>query len=149
LQMADYEQAERDMDRALAILESTREPDDSDTARVLNNLGNLYLLKKDFDRAESIEQRALTIEERLRGPGHPALVFPLLNLGRIPHERPVGRDLEGALDMYQRALTILEESAGPRQLMVGTLVNNIANVHKAKGDYDTPLDLYRRALEIG
>jgi len=147
IQMADFEQAERELDRGLTILERTRDPNDPETARILTNLGNLYLRRKEFGRADSIEQRALTMYEALDGPEAPSLVFPLLNLGRIAHERPTGRDLDRALQMYQRGLAIAEKAA-PRELNVAIFINNMANVYKAKHDYDTPLDLYRRVLRI-
>jgi len=148
VQMADFEQAERELERALAILESTVNPNDRGVARALNNLGNTYLTKKDYERAELLEQRALTMYEKLDGPENRSLVYPLLNLGRIAHERLLGRDLGRALEMYSRALRILEKSAGTEQLTVGVLLNNMANVYKAKRDYDTPLALYQRALNI-
>src|SRR5262245_11930680 len=86
--------------------------------------------------------------EELEGLDSPLLVYPLLNLGRIAHERLVGRGLPRALEMYSRALSSLEKSAVPEHLTVGMLLNNMANVYKARRDYDTPLPLYQRVLNI-
>jgi len=145
--LRDLDQAEHGLQRALTIAEKILEPDDPLMAKVLNNLGHLYVVKKDYERAEMFAQRALTIYEKSLGPEHPDVAYPLINLGRIAHERK-DKDYARSLALYQRALRIREQAIGRDDIDVAGLINNIANIHKAKGEYAKALQMYQRVLEI-
>ena len=148
LYLGDMEQAEHDLQRALTIAEKTLDPDDLLLGKVLNNLANLCVFKKDYERAEIFGRRALAIYEKSLGPDHPDVAYPLLNLGRVAHERK-DKDYAQALEMYRRALAIREQAIGREDLDVAGLVNNIANIHKARGEYAKALEMYQRVLDIG
>ena len=142
--MGDLAQAARDDKRALAIAERTLGPDDLLTARVLNNLGDLYR-RNDAQRGEPLLERALAIYEKTLGADHPFVADTLQNLGIIARER---KDYERALEMYQRALAIREKALGAEHPNVAALINNIANLHHARGDYAKELELQARVLSV-
>ncbi len=60
-------------EKGLTIVEKTLEPDDRIITQALNNLGNLYLIKKDYERSETFLLRALAIYEKSFGAEHPVL----------------------------------------------------------------------------
>jgi CHAT domain-containing protein/Flp pilus assembly protein TadD len=145
--LGDFEQANRDLQRALSIAETTLEPDDPLLGRIYNNFAHFYVVKKDYERAETFAQTALKIYEKSLGPDHPDLTYPLINLGRIAHERKQ-KNYARSLEMYGRALAIREHALGRDDIDVAGLINNIANIHKATGDYAKALEMYQRALRI-
>jgi CHAT domain-containing protein len=142
--MGDLAQAEREDERALAIAEQTLGPDDLLTARVLNNLGDLFR-RTDSRRGEPLLERALAIYEKTLGAEHPFVADTLQNLGIIARER---KDYARALEMYQRALAIREKALGAEHPNVAALINNIANLHHARGDYAKELELQARVLGV-
>jgi tetratricopeptide (TPR) repeat protein len=50
--------------------------------------------------------------------------------------------------MYRRALAIREQALGREDVDVAALINNIANIHKANGDYAKALEMYQHVLNI-
>ena len=54
-----------------------------DTATSLNNLAALYDRQGQYEQAESLYQRALTIREQQLGPLHPDTAQSLNNLGEL------------------------------------------------------------------
>src|SRR6476619_3133573 len=65
-------------ERALEIGERRLGAEHVGVALVLNNLGEVYYDKGDYDRAESLYKRALAIWERAEDPESPK-ILPLLN----------------------------------------------------------------------
>ncbi len=76
---------------------------------VLNNLGLLAIDSLEFNSAESLLNRSLTIAERLYGKQHSVVAFPLANLGRLNFER--GRYLQAEAQL-RRSLEIREVALG-------------------------------------
>ena len=69
--------------RALEIRERVLEPENLEIATSLNLLAEVYRLKGDFARAESMNQRALHIRERAQGPDHLDVGTTLINLALV------------------------------------------------------------------
>jgi tetratricopeptide (TPR) repeat protein len=65
--------------------------------------------KRDFEGARKNYERALAIDEEVRGSNHPNVAISLSNLGDVL--LALG-DIEGARDNYQRALRIFREVLG-------------------------------------
>ncbi|WP_438035765.1 tetratricopeptide repeat protein [Sorangium sp. So ce204] len=58
------------------------------------------------------------------------------------------RRFDSAIPLAERALTILEKALGRDHPDVATVLNNLAELYRAKGDYATAEPLYQRALTI-
>ena len=54
----DFEAALQQLQRAHAIADKTLQPDDFLSIALINNLGNLYLDRDDYDRAEPLIEQA-------------------------------------------------------------------------------------------
>ena len=97
-------------EETLKATERTSGPEHPDTATDLQFLGSLYIMQKDFTKAEPLFKRALAIREKVLGPNHPevaeslmALVFVYLGKGQLSKAGPLS----------ERALSIREKAFRP------------------------------------
>src|SRR5207245_9619326 len=98
----DLTRAEHEFERVITIIEKNFGADSLSLATPLNNLGELYNSRKEYDRAEPLLQRAVEIREKKLGPDSTELAMPLQNLGLIAQEKR--KDYPRALDLYWRAV---------------------------------------------
>src|SRR5260221_1072341 len=91
-------------EQALSISERALGPEHPDTARILNNLAELYTTHGQYAKAEPLTKRAVEIVEKRLGPDHPDLAMCLNNLALL--FQATGR-LEEAEPLSRRHLTIL------------------------------------------
>jgi CHAT domain-containing protein len=143
---ADLAKAEDELQRAAAIDERMLEADDYRTLRALNNLGVLYNSRGEFARAEPILQHVVDAVQKALGPDSTELAMPLWNLALILQE--YHKDFPRALDLYTRALALLERSKGPEHPDVGSVLNNTANIYKSLGDYRRAIEMHTRVHEM-
>jgi CHAT domain-containing protein len=142
----DLARAEQTTGRALAIADKVIAPDDFLLVQVLNNLGQIYSANRDYARAEPLLSRSLEIAEKKFGSESYTLSMQLQNLGLIAHE--YRKDYPRALQLYWRAEKILEKSVGPESPDAAGILNNIANIYKARGEYAKALELHQRVHAI-
>ena len=140
-----YKEAERALNRALAIRKKVLGPEHPDVAQSLNNLAVLYNCQGEYAEAEPFCQRALEILEKVLGPEHTDVATSLNILAELYREQ--GRYVE-AEPLYQRALTIREKVLGPEHPDVATSLNNLAVFYDKHAKYQMAEPLYWRAFEI-
>jgi tetratricopeptide (TPR) repeat protein len=143
---AEFVEAKRELERALAIDERAFGPDHPTVAIRVNNLGNVLRDLGDLAGARARFERALAIDERAFGPDHPDVAIDVNNLGSVL--RDLG-DLAGARARFERALAIDERAFGPDHSAVARDVNNLGNVLQDLGDLAGARARYERALAIG
>lgn len=152
----------------------------SQTARILNNLGNVFEAQGDYDSAVKNYLRAL----RYYNPNIDSLDFALgyINLGkmffnlenylqakeffqtalkfsnnRMLNEQAIinncmgsiyftQNNMEAALMLFNKALTFSESINDKRNYAI--ILNNIAEVHRTRGNYSDALKYYEQAQEI-
>ena len=119
---AEYSQARRMQERALAIREATFGPHHPEVAIILNNLGSVLKDQGDLDGAKALLERALAIDEAAFGPNHPYIAIDLNNLGLV---LVLQGDLDGAKPLYERALQIFREFLGDDHPSTKTTQNNL------------------------
>jgi tetratricopeptide (TPR) repeat protein len=141
---AKYAEAEAEHKRALAILERA-DPRSRDVATALTNLANVYNTVGKYDAAESLQRRALEIQERLLGPDHPEVAFSLNALATLSYNL---ERYEKAEELFRRVLAVLEKVQGKDHPDIAVALNNLANVAQARGDYATAEVCFLRAIEI-
>ncbi|MFN7976076.1 MAG: sigma 54-interacting transcriptional regulator [Acidobacteriota bacterium] len=115
---------------------------DPERARViLNNLGNVYWKRGDWNRAREHYETALVLSERighLSGIASAANNMALISFGR--------GDWDAAIGGFERSLAIkskLGESAG-----VAVGLNNLAETYERVGRWREARESYERALEL-
>jgi tetratricopeptide (TPR) repeat protein len=114
-------------------------------AGLTTDLGSLYLTKGDYAKAEPLFQRALEINEKVKGTEHQDVALLLNELGVLYYRQ---RSYAKAELSHQRALVIYEKALGAEHPDTATSLNNLARLYQIKGDYARAEPLFQRALAI-
>ncbi len=110
-------------------------------AAILRTEGELYRMRRDYDRAMGLYRSALAIAESL---GSGADMADALNsIGNIYNDRS---QYEQALEHYRRALRLCEELGD--KIGQAVIVNNIGSIYNDRSEYGQALEHYRRAFRI-
>ena len=115
------------------------------TARLMNELGQLFKAKARLSEAEPLMRRALAIGEANHGPDRPEVAASLNNLAQLLHDT---NRLAEAEPLIRRALAIGEASYGPDHPDVAIRLNNLALLCRATNRLAEAEPLMRRALAI-
>ncbi|WP_207896429.1 tetratricopeptide repeat protein [Nitrosomonas sp. Nm84] len=91
------------------------------TARLMNQMGLMYLTKSLYREAEPLMRRALAIDEASFGEDHPNVASVLNNLAQL---LKATNRLADAEPLMRRALVILIESVGAEHPYSRTVMNN-------------------------
>ena len=138
-----FSEAEQLYKRVLVISET--DSDDTSLGRSLSNLAVLYDAQGRYGEAEPLYERALAIYEKMLGPDHPQIAYPInnlavlyVNMGRYPD----------AERLYKRALAIREKALGPDHIDTAETLNKLAELYSAQSRFSDAEHLYNRALAI-
>jgi tetratricopeptide (TPR) repeat protein len=107
----------------------------------IGNIGNVYRIKGELDKALEYYEKALKINEELGIKEGMAI-----DLGNIGSVYGIKGELEEALDYYEKALE-LNEDLGRKEGMVVAL-GNIGIVYQTRGELEKALEYYEKALEL-
>jgi CHAT domain-containing protein/tetratricopeptide (TPR) repeat protein len=125
-----------------ALLRQQMFKEDLATAGILQNLGNLAVMQGDFAAAESYQQRALRIRQRVN-PGAQSHGMSLVALGELAHRRG---DFTRAESLYRQALKMFG-TADERAADVRVALRRFAELELDRGNLDAALTLARRGVE--
>jgi tetratricopeptide (TPR) repeat protein len=142
---ARYSEAQRLLERALAIRERALGPEHLDVADSLTKQGVLFVHEAQYAAALALFERVLAIRERALGPEHADFAETLNNLAFVAELQ--GRDAD-AETLHKRALAIRERALGPAHPDVAISLNNVAIMCRKKARYDEAEPLYLQALSI-
>jgi CHAT domain-containing protein/Tfp pilus assembly protein PilF len=115
-------------------------------AETLDELGTIFLQRRNLQRAEAYFRQALDIREKL-APDSLVLARSLSHLGTVIRY-PRGGDLATAEQYYNQALSIQNKRA-PGSLDVASTLTNLGIIAWQRGDLMTAEKDLRQALEIG
>jgi tetratricopeptide (TPR) repeat protein len=138
-QIGRLAQAKTKYERVIELAEAQGEP--VWKARSLNNLGNDYKTRGDFEEAEKAYTGSLEIFRQLGDGEGVADVYS--NLGDLFQAQEI---LDKAAAMYGESLQ-LKEQLGSQEGMAD-LFGSLGNVYKAQKDLDKAEAMHRRSLEI-
>jgi|GEM_PF-269931 len=99
-----------------------------------------------YAEAETLYLQCLHLRERVLGPWHPEVAYPLYVLAELYREQ--GKYGE-AVPLYQRAISIWRRALGPDYPELSYLLRGLAELYHMQGDYRGAEPLYRQALHIG
>jgi tetratricopeptide (TPR) repeat protein len=114
-------------------------------ARLFMLLGVVERQRGRTREARDLQERALAIWSRVRGPNHPSVARLLGNIGNAFKDE--GRYRE-ALEAIRRALTIFEKTLGPHHPDVAGSLDHIGRLQQAVGEPVAALPNHERALAI-
>ena len=128
----------------LELASPARAGDVEDAAALGTEVVRLYGEGR-YQDAVPLAQKALSLREKLHGPGDPEVNPSLKNLAQLYNA--LGRATE-AEPLFKRALGIDEQVLGPDHTTVGLSLNNLAAFYQFQGRYAEAEPLYQRALSI-
>ena len=145
--IGDDAQAESFYRRAIEIWEDDKRlgwhyPD---IAPALEELGEIYRIRGDYDRAKEVFLRALSIFEKNSGSNHPDVARVLNHLAKIYSDES---DYRAAAPLYHRALTISEKNGGRDNPFVAEILSNLFKLSLATGDIGSAIEFQSRAIPI-
>ncbi|MGK7311568.1 MAG: tetratricopeptide repeat protein [Candidatus Longimicrobiales bacterium M2_2A_002] len=114
-------------------------------AEVLEEIGQVYLNRGEYDRAEEVFRRVLALREAAIGPAAPATATALRHLGDAVRRR-LGYDEAEAL--YRRALAIRSRTVGESHPEYADVLVGLASLATLRGDLASALSIYERAFRI-
>lgn len=127
----DYERAEAMYKRSADIREKSVGQDDI-LAQSFNNLGDFYLVRDDYEHAETYLQRALAIWTKVHGRQHYRTTFAIGNLGDLYRQKG---DFVRAEPLAKETLEILQKVTAPNSQEVGGAHHGLGLLYLRMGDY--------------
>jgi tetratricopeptide (TPR) repeat protein len=143
IQQGGYDEAMRDLGRAIAIDERTR-PNHPDFADALFNLGEVEAAREHYEQAMAAYRRAIALDEKALGPDHPDLASWLPVVADTLRER---QRYDEALEMLHRAERILRQDAADPTAVATSLVG-IGRVQLDRGRPAAALAPLEEALRL-
>ena len=138
--------AEQVASEALRLREQYAEPESLPIADALNTLGIVRESEDRFDEAESLLLRSLRIRERLAGKESRSVASALHNLGLVETSR--GRDLDKAIDYFERALSIKKKLEGDHNPDYEISLADYAKALRKDGQRERAVEMQRKDLEL-
>ena len=120
-------------------------PQDRRLATSLNNLVGVHSAEGKYADAEPLLERALAINEKALGAGHPRVAQTLNNLALLYEAQGKYADTESLLE---RALAISENALGAGHPRVAKRLTSLALIYQAQGKHAEAEPLFKRALSI-
>ena len=137
------EEATVNMLRAIDILEALESPPDFEVATLHSDIGDLYVYRKEYERATMHFEGALAVWEK--HPGNPTVAIPLTNYGILKNR--IGQHAE-AMDMCSRALEIDTEALGPDHLDLAYSLTCRGIAAIEMNDYQSAIDELQKAVNL-
>ncbi|MER6434477.1 tetratricopeptide repeat protein [Streptomyces sp900105245] len=138
-----FDEAAAYYEKALLLLESIADVEDSDTASVYHNIGGLEFSRGDYAAAEMPARRAVAIRERALGQESELVAADKAALSPILFE--LGK-MDEAEKLLREALQILESLYGADHYEVAISIGNLAAIAQSRGRLEEAEALYTRAL---
>lgn len=135
-----------DCPEAYSVDELLQTKDAADYAVVFGNLGQVYWVRGEYEKANKYFGKVIDIRESVFGINHPYTAVAYNNLATLYVEQG---DYNKALDYFMKALTINERVLGTENPETAKIYNNIATVYTKLGEYENALEFDRKVLAIG
>ena len=121
-------------------------PAHPNTLTAANNLALAYKQLGETDKARELLERVLADRTRILGAEHPHVAASMLHLALLL-ATAAPRD-ERALQLATEALKLTRRRYGSESLEGATAMNNLAFLHKQRGEYGDAMSWYERALGV-
>jgi tetratricopeptide (TPR) repeat protein len=120
---------------ALGLVGSDSEPPagtESSTSDLLNRLASYrHVVLAAYEQARPLYERALAIDEKVLGPGHPRTATSLNDLATLLQAQG---NLDAARPLFERALKIREKAFGPYHPSTAVSLGNLGRLLLAQGE---------------
>ncbi len=131
--------------RILSDRERNLGPDHPDVAKSLGKLAVLYIVLKQYSKAEPLCERKLEILDKALGPDHPDVAMSLDSLARTYF---LSKQYSRAEPLFQRAIRIGEKTLGSDHPDVAIFLDGLAQLHRVQKKYSSAESLFKRSIRI-
>jgi tetratricopeptide (TPR) repeat protein len=142
--LGDYAQAQKHLERSLALRRQKLGDNNPDTFESMNNLGTIYMMRGRYDEAEALHKEALDLCRRQRGADHPQTLAIMTCLATLYQAR--GR-YDEAEPLFRQALEGCRIKLGADDRVTLFNMRHLAVLYQARGRYDEAESLFKQALE--
>jgi tetratricopeptide (TPR) repeat protein/predicted Ser/Thr protein kinase len=142
---SEYDEAERELRQALAILTKSGEADPLVESKIRHSLGLALMQNGKLDEAERELRESLRVESRVVGPDHPSIAKSRMNLGAVLLKQD---RLDQAEREYLDSIDALTKALGPRHPTLATARGNLASVYVLQARNEEAVAEGRQVLEI-
>lgn len=140
-----YERAKLLLLKALAVRQQILEANHPDTARTLNDLGEVYRKLGKYQEAEHLLQEALTIRQQILGMENLDVAQTLHNLANLYRTQGVYAKAE---PFYLQALSIREAALGIYSPLIAQSYYGLARLYNSQEKYSQAEKFCNQALHI-
>ncbi|MBL8920026.1 MAG: serine/threonine protein kinase [Myxococcaceae bacterium] len=141
----EHDPEEADVWMGLATAAASKVPDDWRVATELAlNSGILATERKRFDEAQANFKRALELQEKNLGPGHPEVARTYNLMGSTLTQQ---NQISEAIEFHEKSLALHLAVEGPQHAETAAAEQNLAAALRRKGQYEDSLTHAQRALE--
>lgn len=141
----DYAAASAELARALSAVESSDAADPVETASMRHELANMYKASGRLDLAAPLYESAYATRLETFGPFDLSVGASLNDVGTLHFAR-------GETDVAEKyicdALSIYENSLGPRHPFIAKILNNLALVSASRANIDKAQTMLARCIDI-
>jgi tetratricopeptide (TPR) repeat protein/predicted Ser/Thr protein kinase len=136
--------AESHLRAALDIRRRVLGPEHQDTAQSMVGLGELQILRGNFEEARALDTEAVAVYRRAGGADSKWFAIALSDLGMA--QMRLG-DAAAAEASYREALEVAADSASPERTLVALLYSNVGAARREQGDLDGAASYLQKSLE--
>lgn len=115
-------------------------------ATILNNIGRVYYLKGDYERALTVYEEALSIRRKTLGPNSIDVAATVCNTGQTHHQRG---NLETAMMYYKEFLELAQGRLGANHRDIAIIYKCMAEIHHERSEMLLAKVMYEKALVAG
>ena len=133
------------LQKSLDIVLTLNGENHKNTASIFGDLGDVWNIKGDYDKAIDFFEKSLVIRLKLFGEQHNSTADSYGGLGLAYSNK---NEHEKSIEYYEKSLVISLKVFGEQHSAVSTLYNNIGFVHKRKGEYNTCIKYFKKTLDI-
>lgn len=116
-----------------------------DNAQIFRDLGNIYFLFGDYNKALDFYDQSLDISLKNHGDQHQEVADSYSCIGRIWHKKG---DFDKAMEFDQKSLDVYIKTLGIHHPLIPTLYSNLGLLWISKGDANKALEVLQLSLEI-
>jgi serine/threonine-protein kinase len=138
-------------DEAVPVLEeavqlhTAHSPVSAELGAAVSELANAHFYAGNYDVADSLNRRALSIHEQIFGDRHPRVADDLINIGAVRFQRAEYAEAER---YYREGLSIVEPWFGPEHFRTGMALTMLGRALVFQDRYPDATESLTRALGI-
>jgi tetratricopeptide (TPR) repeat protein len=143
IQIKSFDKAQIILERLISVY--SKNNNHKDYFAVTDEYANLFLIKKEYDKALEWFEKTLPERQKIYGESHVGNAYYALNLGKVYYKK---KEYDIALEKYEEALIVLAYNLGNDHPDIAHVLFLKAKIFLKKQAYNEALKCLSRALDI-